>query len=81
MIIATITERIITSAPSVIGILACLLFILILLLPGKGKRQKRVSELEEVFNPSGDDYLLISDMSEQKSCKLRLDVLKKYIKS
>lgn len=42
---------------------------------------KRVSDLEEVTCLSDDDYLLMTDTSEKKSCRVRLSTLKRFIKS
>jgi len=40
----------------------------------------RVSDLEEAACLSNDDYLLMTDMSEKKSVKVKLGVLKEYFR-
>ena len=47
----------------------------------KGKRNLRVSELEQIERPSTDDVLLIVDTSEQVSKKITMAQLKAFIKS
>lgn len=47
----------------------------------KGRRNLRVSELEKMKRPDEDDVLLIVDVSEQKSKKISLEELKRFIKS
>lgn len=41
---------------------------------------RRVSELEEPWGLSDDDYLLMTDTSEKKSVKVKLEALKEYIR-
>lgn len=40
----------------------------------------KVSELETISEMSDDDYIMITDMSEQKSKKVTLGALKEYLK-
>ena len=40
---------------------------------------RKLSELEELTELSDDDYTLVSDMSEQKSMKVRLGTLRKFL--
>jgi len=44
-------------------------------------RNLRVSELEELRDLSSDDYVMVVDTSEKKSCKVKLSTFKKFIKS
>jgi hypothetical protein len=46
-----------------------------------GRRNMKVSDLEEPIRLSDNDYLLMTDTSEKKSVKVRLSVLREYIKS
>lgn len=41
----------------------------------------KLSQLEELDDLSDDDYILVTDMSEQKSKKLKIGTLRKFIKS
>ena len=83
--VATITEKILTSIPLVVGIIACLW----LMFSKKGKsciyslynRPLKVSELENPTSLSDEDCLLMSDMSERKSVKVTLGELKEFLRS
>jgi hypothetical protein len=81
MIIAlTTAEKIVVSLPYIVGIICCIW--LMFNIPKKEKRyQMRVSDLEEPNGLSDDDYLLMTDTSEQKSVKVKLSALKSFIKS
>lgn len=78
--ITTITEKVITSIPLVMGIIVCLW----LLFSKKGKSHYRpslkLSELEDSSSLSDNDYLLMTDTSERKSVKITLGKLKEFLK-
>lgn len=44
-------------------------------------KNMRVSDLEELFDLSDDDYLLVIDTSAKRSVKVKLSTMKAFIKS
>ncbi len=80
MLATTIVEKIMLSLPLLVGIAFCIYAMFRL---GKSSSsyhpQKRVSDLEELYELSDDDYILVTDSSEKKSVKVKLCVLSDYI--
>lgn len=79
MIITTL-EKIIESLPFIVGIICCIWIMIKQSKIGKQPNMK-VSNLNKISDPCGEDVLLISDMSKRESKQITLAQLRAFIKS